>query len=270
VEEPLFLEAGQMVRITLTPEEIASDDSWLVSSNRPVAVFTGGEGGWGGETWEQLPPVSRWGTETVAIPIEGHSSSDLVLVSDDTTVLELDCGGPRTLLAGQILRVEIAQPTRVVANRPIMAMVESRQTGDTTAPNPGIVALTPEALHRAQVEVEPIELEHNARFHDYGAEITTLVAVSSSTLVGSDPLLSPVQVAAVAPSLVEVLHVDQPSTLEGAPFRGIEFGIAPYGTNDETDLYEKFPWWIDVTYVTHLGYDCTDCVADLDEPVTCP
>jgi hypothetical protein len=280
LEDPFRLDAGQVARIRLFPADITLERTWLVTADKPVAVFTGG----GprcveattrrGFVWEQLLPVTRWGTEYVALPIHGADASELVLVSDAGSSVQLDCGPALALLPGQVLRVPLDVPTRVTSiGPPVQALVEAGAHECSTAESaPALASLIPQVLSRTTSILEPVDPTTDPEFVEEGWVLTTLASVAGSPTLGdaSDPPLAPAEVSSVGDVYVEVLEVDQPSSVqEVAGFRGTEYGIVPYG--DMVDP-RGAGWlqWEPVTYATHLGYDCAGCVPALTNEPACP
>ena len=67
-------------------------------------------------------------------------------------------------------------------------------------------------------------------------------------------------------------NVDEAASADGAPFRGLSYGVSPHAAagSDDADLELQDSCYADVTYVTTLGYDCVGCVRRLADPVVCP
>jgi hypothetical protein len=225
--------------------------------------------------WEQVPPSSRWGTEYVAVPVDGHAT-DLVILSESGDTLRLDCGESIAVLPGQVLRLQLVQATRVSSSRPFLAMLEVRRTEcDAWEGVSGATALTPQALYRTSMSFEPLNVVQDWLFATTatGMEIATLASVvTADTVVSTDPPLEVVEQITLGDAMVQLWNVADPTSASGAPFRGMSYGVSPHPLAGDggTDMAVDQTCWSDITYVTTLGYDCLGCVAQLSEPVTCP
>ncbi len=123
------LDAGEAVH-TYRTHEI---DGARVSANQPVAVFSGGSEFVGGDSthetaWTQLPARGRWGTDYLAMPVDGHPANVLMLTAAEPAEITLGDDRLVTLQPGQVLREPLPEVTAVRSDVPIQAAVQTRPT----------------------------------------------------------------------------------------------------------------------------------------------
>lgn len=230
------LDAGQTYQVH-SLEDLSGS---LVEATAPVAVFAGGADaavacGATSHAWDQLLPTRRWGTDSVAVPLHGQGGDVLVVVSDtDGTEVRLDCGEPIVLDAGQAIHETITQATRVTASAPVgvAQLARGSDCTDSRLGDANMVITVPLALHRP------------------GAELYT-----GFTFEGGQG--SPRTGFAVARDGEDGVRADSgylrggDEVLEGE-LRGLGFAVSQFDA-----------------YTYSLGYDCEDCVPDLQAEASC-
>ena len=230
------LDAGETYQVQARGDLTGS----LVESDERVAVFSGAADATvscdaRSHAWDQLPPLRRWGTEHVAVPIHGQGGDVIVVLSDtDGTEVRIDCGDPVVLDAGEILREDLDATRRITASEPILVGQLARG-GDCTRSGLGdanLVFTTPTALDR----------EGALLFADFDRPQGQSLRTGFSVVRG--PLGEGLE--------ADSGYTDSPETpLDGA-LRGIGFAVSEYDG-----------------FTFSLGYDCEGCVPALTEPALC-
>ena len=262
------LDRGMVVQVQSTGDLTGSE----IVADAPVAVFAGGRAQTidcdaSSHAWDQLPPVSRWGTDYVASPlIDQDYGYLLVLANHDDTELTLDCEAAGTLAAGSSARFRIDGPTRLRANRPVLAAIVppgGRCASPLVFGDPNLVVLTPTALTRPFATLQRLE---DPSF----ADDQPLRDFESDPSPGGPPEIRRDRVLAFVPdaaslsggSIVDEIVLDdatvvavdlaEPVTLVAERLQGFVYGVSPFNA-----------------YTYGLGFDCEGCAATLSEPSSC-
>ena len=224
VRYTVVLDAGETWQV-----QAAGDLSGtLITSvtGQPIAVFGGAREARVGcdapadsHVWDQLLPLTRWGTRFHALPTARKAADTLVIVAhDDGTTVQLDCGPPRTLDAGEVWRVEVDGVASVTADRPVGVgqVVHSGDCDGRGVGDPSLTALAPAPLTRTAARV----------YGPVGVD-TLSAATHHVSLIGGTVEVDGLPVDASAGAAVELSPGAH--TLTGdAPFQGRAYGIAEY------------------------------------------
>jgi uncharacterized delta-60 repeat protein len=171
--------AGTPIQVTLQQGDayhLVADDAegdmsgTLVSANRPVAVFGGHscanipniEVEFCDQTFEQMEPLDRWGTDFIAVPFATRSSDVLrVLAHESGTDVEIDGDIVTTLAAGQTYSFSRSNPVRIRTSRPAVVAQFAKgckvdQIGQLCPGDPAMLVVPPRsAWSTRQIAIVP-------------------------------------------------------------------------------------------------------------------
>jgi uncharacterized repeat protein (TIGR01451 family) len=110
----------------------------LVTSNKPIGVFSGSECGDVPDVpltfacnllVEQLPPTTAWGKSFVTMPLATRLNGDAfrILASQDSTTVQVN-GAAATLNRAQFKELVVNGPAQIVADKPVLVMQYSHGT----------------------------------------------------------------------------------------------------------------------------------------------
>ncbi len=221
----------------------------------PIAVFAGAKQPWVGCTaganshvWDQLPPVDRWGRHTVVVPFARRSADTVRMVAhEDGTEIQVDCGPPTVLDAGEPLSLEISDATSITSSAPVL-VAQVMQGGDCgtggSVGDPNLVFVTPAPLTRIDARVTvPLATESLAsatRHVGVWSPEGDAVEIDDGT-----PLDAGDGATGTLDGGIHTLTSD-------GPFNGTVYALG---------VYDALTWT--------LGYDCVGCVLDLDAAPAC-
>jgi uncharacterized delta-60 repeat protein len=155
----------------LTADDNTGDMSGtLVSADRPVAVFGGHSCAnipnldveFCDQTFEQMEPLDRWGTDFVAVPFAARDSDVLrILAHQSGTDVEVDGDVVATLAAGQSYTFSRSTPVRIRTSRPAAVAqfakgCRSDQVGDLCLGDPAMLNVPSRSQwSRRQIAIVP-------------------------------------------------------------------------------------------------------------------
>ncbi|MEN0065650.1 MAG: IgGFc-binding protein [Myxococcota bacterium] len=256
------LQAGELIQVQAEGDLSGT----TVNADQRVAVFSGGvdpsidcEGA--NHTWEQVPPLSRWATDWLVAPWPEQPYQYVLLqAAEPGTVVTLDCEPVATLaLAGDTARVQLDQPGRIRANRPILVQQLSiggscgRDKDDTPFGDPNLWLAARTLLTRDRMFARPAEDP------SFGAAPPTELrrdALITARTLGTKLDILPTPDAAtlfkVEDLIVDTSNIDRLAVVEGEDLRGFMYGVTEYNA-----------------YAFDIGADCEGCAANLATPATC-
>ena len=256
--------AGEPYTVTLDQGEVlqvqAQGDltGTRVTANERIAVFGGGreptvECAAASHAWDQLPPVSRWGTDYVAAPLLEQSFGFVkVVAAEDGTGVTVDCEEAATLDAGDSAMVRVEGPARIRASAPVLAALvlpggacaSTQFLGDAN-----LAVLTPVPLTRGGVQAS--RAADDTFVEGGGLRFDRVMAVlpEGATLSGAE---SPVADTPLDDGRLTTVDVTQPVNLSADALQGLAYGVSAHNA-----------------YTYNLGYDCISCAQDLQLPTDC-
>jgi uncharacterized repeat protein (TIGR01451 family) len=135
---PFQVSLGQGQTYQLQAGAIGDVTGTLVSSNKPISMFSGSECGDVPDVpltfacnylLEQLPPTTSWGKSFVTMPLASRQNGDTfrILASQDSTTVQVN-GAASTLNRAQFKELIVSGPAQIVADKPVLVMQYSHGT----------------------------------------------------------------------------------------------------------------------------------------------
>jgi hypothetical protein len=270
---------------------LAAGETWQVQSGEdlsgtrvrsvdelPIAVFGGAKQAdidcdefADNHLWDQLYPISRWGRHYQVVPFsEKERDTVRIVAHTDGTRVQLDCGTPTTLDAGETLKVRVSTATAITASAPVGVAQFARSGGcdiridevpevtsdgtvvgsfetEVITGDPNMLTLAPTALTRTSSLWKAVDDNTSLQW-------ATLHALGVWAPSGG-------------PLRLDGDRVDA-DLVDGAGAFRVEEGVHRVEADQGAQFVAYgFDQWDAYTY--HLGYDCVDCLGALTEAPDC-
>jgi hypothetical protein len=243
----------------------------------PIAVFGGARQASvscstaDSHVWDQVPPRSRLGTDYVAMPFGEQGGDPVTVVATEAgTQLRVDCGAAISLEAGEVWTGRVVNATRFTANKPIVVgqTNESQDCNPSGVGDPSFQVLTPFLLtstDRSWIALPNPRIWQSDPFADTTPgnpdQVGGALSVHWLNVVGT---------GVVEVDGEEITMFDVP---DRRGWKWAQVAVDPGEHRVESDepfLAHAYGFASYDVYTYHLGWDCTDCLADLQLPTTCP
>jgi len=180
--------------------------------------------------WDQMLPVTRWGTRHLVLPLAGEGATPVRLVAGEfKTTVDLSCQPQLVLNPGPGQTIAIAKPTLITSNRPIGVAVLTKSAACSAigSGDPNLLVVPPiDLVHLGDTRWStPTGIDTLSTARHW---VTVLTATNAPLRLDGQalPLVAIDGVPGLAWAAVEVQA--GPHALTGAPHQAMMHGLAPY------------------------------------------